>query len=66
MARIWKHSLKLYNNVQLSTAFDGKDLTSIKSSLNVLSSYTDDIKKWVHANFVKLNDNKTDFFATAP
>jgi len=55
------------DDVQLYTSFDPKDPNSIASELSKLSSCIDNIRDWMHANLLKLNDDKTEFFvATSP
>ena len=55
------------DDVQLYISFDPKDPRSIASSLGALSACIDSMKTWMHENYLKLNDSKTEFFvATSP
>ena len=55
------------DDVQIYTSFDPKNPGSITSSLNTMSTCIDSIKAWMHDNYLKLNDSKTEFFvATSP
>ena len=50
------------DDIQLYTTFDPKDPVSINSALSQLSLCIDALKNWMYENFLKLNDEKTEFF----
>jgi len=60
-----KYGIKFHlyaDDIQLYTAFDPRDLGSIMSALSRMSVCIDEIRLWMTTNFLKFNEDKTEFF----
>ena len=66
---IKKYSLDYHiyaDDIQLYTTFNPADPDSINASLSLLSSCIIEIQNWMTKNYLKLNQEKTEFFIAAP
>ncbi len=64
------HILRNYNlsyhiyadDIQIYCQFDPLDQSSILSALSLMSACIDEIKQWMTSNYLKFNEEKTEFF----
>ena len=62
---IKKHNLSYHfyaDDIQIYASFDPSDPSSIQAALSSISACIKEIQSWMTANFLKLNEDKTEFF----
>ena len=62
-----KHCIRYHiyaDDTQLYVAFNPCDPFAMENALNKLSSCISEMRRWMAANYLKLNDSKTEFFIT--
>ena len=54
------------DDIQIYTSFNPRDHTSVESALSRMSACIDKIRHWMTVNYLKFNEDKTEFFVAIP